>query len=1300
MFYAGKISTPAWGFFVCFEESKGWKIFRNFDKIDSMEKGSEIKTKTFEELQPSDFVHLHTHTYHSLLDGLTKINDLVASVKENGMEAVAITDHGTMSGSIEFYKEAKANGIKPIIGMETYVAARTRFDRDPNHDKPRYHLILLAKNEKGWQNLCALTSKAWIDGYYYKPRIDHDIMEQHSEGIICLSGCAGSEISEAITGDDYEKAKELAKWYQSVYGDDFYLELQDHGHPDCPNHWEVQAKINDGLFKLNKELGIPMVVSCDSHYLTHENQDAHEILLCVGTGSYLSDEKRMSLKEFDLFVTNPNDIIERWGKIDPEIILNTRRIAEKVDFDFEFGKILIPKFPLPEGETSEKGFLDKLVFRGMAERYIGATPEEAEKMSIEEIRKGLSDAQIARVDMELGVLDSMGYNGYFLIVQDFINWGKSQGIVFGPGRGSAAGSIIAYALRITDLDPLEYDLLFERFLNPDRISMPDIDVDIQDTRRNEVIQYCVEKYGSARVANIATFGKMMAKNAVRDVARVLEVPYSEADRIAKLVPDPIQGRHQPLKKSLEVDRDLKAEYDSNPVARQVFDFAMQLEGTIRNHGVHACGVVIAPDDLMNYLPLEMAQKGVVATQVPMGQVEDLGLLKMDFLGLKNLSIIATAQKIIKGSYGVDIDLATLPLDDEKAYKLLAEGNSTGVFQLESAGMKRYLKELKPTKFEDIIAMVALYRPGPMSEIPKFIARKHGLEEITFYEDHMAPALENTYGILVYQEQFMQISKEVCGFTGGQADTLRKAVGKKNIELMKKMKVEFIEGAVNHSGADRGKVEKFWDHLEEFANYCFNKSHAACYALIAYWTAYIKAHFPDAFMAALMTSDADDTDRLAIEIAECRSMGIEVLGPDVNESYRNFAIVPGENKIRFGLLAVKAVGSGAVDAVLDARKTGGRFKTVLDFSKRVNARAFNKKAWDSMIMSGAFDEYGTRSDLLFNLEKIQAYGSKIQKEAVSGQSDLFSMLSEDEASVLEPEIELLPAPTQHTDKEQLTWERDLLGLYVSAHPLDKFVTYFEEQTVPLTQIQPNTDGQKAIIGGIVLDTRTILTKSGTKMCFLKLEDKTGEGEVIIFPRLYEEVESKLKVDNVLKIEGKVSARDRDGNLKPDAQLIAESIAIITDEELAKYESTGVRTEGLKAKPQPAKIEKPQRNMDESGGKKWNAGNERRGGGSGRSKSNGASKSSQTPAPAPSKPAGPPPKAEKIEKLYIHIKNPNDHESLIFIKKVCSAHSGLSEVILVLGEEKKSAIRMPFRVSINKEMLSELVSRLGEDCVVAK
>ncbi|MBI3889389.1 DNA polymerase III subunit alpha, partial [Candidatus Saccharibacteria bacterium] len=662
-------------------------------------------------LKPSDYVHLHNHSHHSLLDGLSKIPDLVDKVKELGMEATAVTDHGTMSGTIEFYKAAQSTGIKPIIGMEAYVAARSRHDRDPSKDKARYHLILLAMNNKGYENLMKLSSIANLEGMYYKPRIDHDLLEEYNEGLIALSACASGEVGEALKNDDYERARDMAAWYKSIFGDRYYLELQDHGHPDCPAKWDVQVKINQGLDKIAAELDIPCVVTSDGHYLSHDDQDAHEILLCVGTGSFISDEKRMSLKDFELHVTDPMDIISRWNTTNPEAVANTKRIADMCDVTIELGGILIPKFPVPDGET-EKTFLDRLVYQGMAMRYADVEPDKAKTLSVEDIKPLLNTEQTDRLEMELGVLDKMGYNGYFLIVQDFINWGKDQGIIFGPGRGSAAGSIIAYALKITDLDPLKYGLLFERFLNPDRISMPDIDVDIQDTRRDEVIQYCSDKYGADHVSNIVTFGKMAARAAVRDVARVLQVPYAEADRLSKMIPPPAQGRHIPLKKSIVDDVDLKKEYDSNPTAKTVFDFAVRLEGTIRSHGVHACGVVIAPDNLVNYLPLEMAQKGVVSTQFPMGEVEELGLLKMDFLGLSNLTIINNALRIIKKVYNTDIDLTKLPLDDVKTYELFQRGDTTGVFQLESAGMKRYLRDLKPTVFEDIIAMVALYRPGP------------------------------------------------------------------------------------------------------------------------------------------------------------------------------------------------------------------------------------------------------------------------------------------------------------------------------------------------------------------------------------------------------------------------------------------------------------------------------------------------------------------------------------------------------------------------------------------------------------
>ncbi|MDO4712523.1 MAG: DNA polymerase III subunit alpha [Candidatus Saccharibacteria bacterium] len=1239
--------------------------------------GENNRQTTSAVLKPSDYVHLHNHTHHSLLDGLTKIPDMVAKVKELGMEACAITDHGTMSGVIEFYKAARDAGIKPIIGIETYMAARSRHDRDPAKDKMRYHLTLLAMNHQGYQNLMKLSTVANLEGVYYKPRIDHDLLEEYNEGIICMSGCIGGELGENLRNDDYDKAKEIASWYKSVFGDRYYMELQDHGHPEARSHWAEQKKVNDYIERLSEELDIPCVVTSDGHYLNHEDQDAHEILLCVGTGAYLSDEKRMSLKDFELHLTEPEDIISRWSKTNPGAIANTKAIADRCNLELELGGILIPKFPTPNGE-SEKEYLDHLVYSGMAARYAGMKLEDAKKLPNDELRAKLSEEQLERLDMEFGVLDKMGYNGYFLIVQDFINWGKSQGIIFGPGRGSAAGSIIAYALNITDLDPLHYDLLFERFLNPDRISMPDIDIDIQDTRRGEVIEYCANKYGHERVANICTFGTMAARASVRDVARVLQVPYGESDRLAKLIPPPVQGRHIPIKKCLETDADLKKEYETNPTAKTVYDFAARLEGTIRSHGVHAAGVVIAPDDLVKYVPLEMAQKGVVATQYPMGPVEELGLLKMDFLGLSNLSIINNALRIIRKVYKTEIDLSHLPLDDEETYKLFQRGDTTGVFQLESAGMKRYLRELKPSVFEDIIAMVALYRPGPMQFIDSFIKRKHGEEEITYLHPGMENSLKNTYGILVYQEQFMQISKEWCGFTGGQADTLRKAVGKKKIDLMKKVKPEFVEGAIKVGGATKEIAEQFWDALEEFANYCFNKSHAACYGLIAYWTAYLKAHYPDAFMAALMTSDQDDTERLAIEMTECKHMDIAVLSPDVNESFVEFAVVPGEKKIRFGMAAVKGVGVGAVEELLRAREEG-KFTSVEDFAKRVSTSKFNRKAWESLIKCGAFDSFGDRSDLLFNLDTITAFAQKTQKEAASGQTDLFGLLGDDAASA-QATMQLQMAPTKHTDKERLMWERELMGLYISAHPLDAYATYLEEQAQPLSQLVPEYDSRVMTVGGIITTVRTILTKSGSKMAFVGLEDKFGEGEVIVFPSLYEQVGAKLVQDAVIRVTGKNSARDRDGNLGSESKLIADSIEVISDDDIKTYESTGRKMDAPKVS-SAYKQEKRAAYRAQKTGQPASI-------------SSGAAATTPRHTAERSMPAPEAPPS----RLFVQVKNPSDHDKLVALKALCGEHGGMTDVVLVLGEgDAKSAIRLPFRVEPGEALLDGLRSLLGTDAV---
>jgi DNA polymerase-3 subunit alpha len=1218
------------------------------------------------DLKVSDYVHLHNHTHHSLLDGLSKVPALVEKVKELGMQAVAITDHGTMSGAIEFYKAAISSGVKPIIGMEAYVAARSHQDRDPQKDKARYHLILLAMNETGYQNLMQLSTIANLEGFYYKPRIDHDLLEKYNEGLIVLSGCASSELGESLRIDNYEEAKKIASWYKSIFGDRYYLELQDHGHLESPKAWDIQVNINKHLDKLAKELDIPCVVTSDGHYLTHEYQEAHEILLCVGTASFLSDANRMSLKDFELHVTEPDEIIKRWGKTNPEAVRNTKRIADRCSVTIELGKILIPKFPVPKGED-EKSYLHKLVWRGLAWRYGGVTHEEAEKLTVDESLKVLNEKVIEQAKYELGVMDQMGYNGYFLIVQDFMNWGKNRGIIFGPGRGSAAGSIVAYSLRITEIDPIRYDLMFERFLNPSRISMPDIDIDIQDTRRDEVIQYCAEKYGESRVANIVTFGTMAARAAVRDVGRVLEVPYAEVDRVSKMIPAPVQGRHILLSQSIKDDPDLKAEYETNQTSKRVIDYAILLEGTIRNHGVHAAGVVIAPDDIVKYAPLEMAQKGVVTTQYPMGPIEELGLLKMDFLGLSNLTIINNTLRIIRKVYQTEINLAEIPTDDERTFELLKRADTTGVFQLESAGMKRYLRELKPTMFEDIIAMGALYRPGPMAEIPRFIEGKNNPASISYLHESLEPILRDTYGVMVYQEQIIKLLQMVAGYTPGEADLVRKAIGKKKRDIMEAEEPKFIEGCVE-KGLTRENAQKLWAQIQPFADYSFNKAHATCYAQISYWTAYLKAHYSDAFMAALMTSDEDDIDRLAIEIAESQRMGIKVLPPDINESFIEFAVVPGKSQIRFGLAAVKGVGVAAVEEILRARDEK-KFESIEDFAKRVSVGRFNKKAWDSLIKTGGFDQLADRSDLLFNLEKIQAFASKVQKEALSGQTDLFGLLGESSQSIM-PSVRLDPAPARHSEKERLMWERELMGLYISAHPLDQYAEYFAEQTVPLGMLTAQHDGKKVIVGGLIETIRTIVTKSGSKMAFIGIEDKTGGSEIIVFPSVYKDIGAKLKQDLAIRIEGSVNARDRDGRLGSDVKIMADTIAIVTDEELRDYQSTG----GGALKPQPGQV-------------KWTR---KRAGGD----TAGASAASTVPQATVVGVAATP------KKLYVHVKDADDHDTLLLLKQVCSKYPGHESIVLVLGADTKSAIKLPFSIDTGDQLVGELVKLLGEDAVVVK
>jgi len=1200
---------------------------------------------------PCNFVHLHMHSHYSVLDGLQKIPELIDRVKELGMSSVALTDHGTLSGAIEFYKIAKDRGVKPIIGMEAYVANRGYLDKDPRTDKSRYHLILLAMNEVGYKNLLRLSTIAHLEGFYFKPRIDHELLEKYNEGLIALSSCIGGEVGESLRYGDDSKAKDYALWYKKVFGGRYYLEIQDHAH-----YWEEQRTVNNKTIAMADELGIPLVVTGDAHYCRHEDKEAHEILLCVQTGSYLSDETRFSLRDTDLFISDPKDIEKRWMNVRPDAVLNTKKIADRCNIEIKLGEILIPKFPVPDGET-EKSYLDKLTYNGIARRYTDLKDNEIINLSVTDLKKIIPNNVNQRVEYELNVIDSMGFNGYFLIIWDFIKWGKDNGIVFGPGRGSAAGSIVSYALRITELDPLKYDLLFERFLNPDRISMPDIDIDIQDTRRNEVIDYVTNKYGKDRVANIVTFGKMFARNAVRDVARVLQVPLSDADRLAKMIPPPVQGRHIPLRVSLQENQDLKKEYESNPVAKNIFDLACLLEGTVRSHGVHAAGVVIAPEDIVNYVPLEMAQKGVIATQYAMGPIEDIGLLKMDFLGLSNLTIIRNALRIIKKVYGKNIDIENIPLDDKKTFALLQKGETTGVFQLESSGMKRYLKDLKPTVFDDIVAMVALYRPGPMQFIDDFISRKHGKKEINYVNEAMRPALQSTYGVLVYQEQVMQISKELSGFTGGQADTLRKAIGKKQIDTMAKMKQAFITGAVEHSGADKVEMEKFWKQLEDFAAYCFNKSHAACYGLIAYQTAYLKAHYPAAFMAALMTNDFDDTDRLSIDITECKHMGIDVLPPDINESFHEFAVVFDEDNkasIRFGLDAIKNVGRGAVEEIINIREEK-KFDSLSDFISRINPRIVNRKNWESFIKTGVFDKFGSRSSMLFSLDSILSLASKIHKNNATSQMDMFgSLLSNADLSM--PTVNLQEPVEQLSQKELLQWERELLGLYLSQHPLSEFESYLSDTTVPISEISVEDDGKLAVVGGAISEIKQISTRNGQNMAFVKLEDVSGDIEVVVFPSILKDYQKAWQRDQIVKVKGKVSGKDKSGSKLMSPKILPESVEIITSDM-----ALGHNKSGKKVKLKDSKSSKVKKN---------------------------GSKIQQD-------------KILSDTKLYVRIINADDSDKLIGIKKTIEKKSGNTEVVLVLGsDEQKQVIRLPHKVTIDEETVRDIAEIVGATNVIAQ
>jgi DNA polymerase III subunit alpha len=1053
----------------------------------------------------ASFVHLHLHTQFSLLDGANQIEPLVQQIKTFGQPAVAMTDHGNMFGAIEFYRKAKEIGVKPIIGCEAYMALGSRHAKKDSGlaHNDYYHLILLARNLTGYQNLIKLVSKAYLEGFYYKPRMDKEILREHHEGLIALSGCLSGEIPYLIGQKDMAGAMAVAGEFQEIFGKDhFYLEVQANG-------LDHQRIANAGLMEIHKKLGIPLAGTNDCHYLKKEDARPHELMLCLQTGKTLSDPARMKFDTDQLYVKSTEELAPAFAEF-PGAVANTCRIADHCELELALNKTHLPQYKAPEGYTRES-YVEQLALEGLKAR-LAERPSTIPTAVYEQ-----------RLREELLIICSMGFAGYFLIVWDIIRFAHSRGIPVGPGRGSAAGSLVAYALRITDLDPLVYTLLFERFLNPERVSLPDIDMDFCMDRRGEVLNYVVEKYGSDHVAQIITFGTLGAKAAIRDVGRVLEMPYAEADKVAKLVPNQLNIT---LEQALEAEPRLRELVDTDPKVRELMTIARSLEGLARHASTHAAGVVISEGPLTDHVPLYKGANDEIVTQYSMGDVEKIGLVKFDFLGLKTLTMIRRAETLINESRPDQPPLRVdrLPFDDAKTFALLSSGKTTGIFQLESSGMRDLLTGFKPDRFEDIIAIIALYRPGPMDLIPDFIKRKQGKIPIVYELPELEPILKDTYGVIVYQEQVMAIANTVAGFSLGQADILRRAMGKKKPEEMEKLRVKFLEGARQKKIADK-KAEKLYELIQKFAGYGFNKSHAAAYAVVCYHTGYLKAHYPTEFMAALMTSDMGNQDKVVGYFTECRDLGIKVLGPDVNESQKHFAVVDGA--IRFGLAAIKNVGEGAVDSVLAIRAEGGRFTSFFDFCRRVDLHKVNKRMLEGLIKAGAFDSLGAkRSQLMAMLDQAIEDGAAAQREREMGQTSIFGEDVNGSGSAHGNVEPTLPNVPEWDQAQRLKYERELTGFYITAHPLARYeATIHTLATATTAGITELSDGKEVRLCGIIAAVKSMLTKKGDRMAYVTLEDLQGKVEVIVFPDLFKTVGDLIAPERLIRVTGTIDRGDK-------------------------------------------------------------------------------------------------------------------------------------------------------------------------------